>query len=102
MKRSQLFLERRLPVFAELEEDKGFVSRLNFFLPAIDRFDSRQDIRACRKAFAHQLIRNAVRNFRVRKRAQREQNSLRHMKNSTEGNEGNKDCLQKQEQTSLS
>ena len=67
MKRSQLVLKRRLPVFADFEKDERFVSRLDFFLPAVNRFDGRQNIRARRKAFAHQLVRNLARDFRVRK-----------------------------------
>ena len=50
MKRAKLFLKRRLPVFAEFEEDERFVSRFDFFFPAVNRFDRRQNIGAGRKA----------------------------------------------------
>lgn len=79
MKRSQLVLKRWLSDLADFEEDEGFVSRLDFIFPAVNRFDGRQNIRASRKAFADQLIRNAARDLRVRKCAQGEQNSFRHV-----------------------
>jgi len=78
MKRSKFVLEGRLPIFAELEEDERFVSRLNFIFPAVNRFDGRENIRARRKPFVHQLVRNPARDLRVRKCAQREQDFFSH------------------------
>src|SRR5439155_23851848 len=36
MKRSKLVLKRRLPIFADFEEDERFVSRFDFFLPPVN------------------------------------------------------------------
>jgi hypothetical protein len=68
-----------LAVFADFEKDEGFVSRFDFFLPAVNRFYGGEDIRAGRKAFAHQLVRNPARDFRVRKCAQCEQDFFSHV-----------------------
>jgi len=102
MKRAQLFLKCGLSVLAQLEKDECLIGGFDFTLPAIDRFHTGQNIRARSKFFCDQLIRNFSRRFGIWKRAECEQNFLRHKRNSTEDNEANKDCLQKQEQTSLS
>ena len=64
MKRAQFFLKCRLSIFAQFEKDKRFVAVLDFLLPAIDRFDARQDVRAGGKFFGDQLIRNPFARFR--------------------------------------
>ncbi len=69
MKRSKLVLERRLPVFADFEEDEGLVSRFDLFLPTVNRFDRRQNIRARRKAFHQPIDSKSGADFRVRKGA---------------------------------
>jgi ribosomal protein L39E len=68
-----------LPVFADFEKSEGFVSGLDFFLPAVNRFDGWENVRTRRKALAHQLVRNPARDFRVWKCAQREQDFFSHV-----------------------
>ena len=69
MERFKFVLKRRLPIFAELEKYERFVSGFNFFFPAVNRFDGWQNIRASRKFFGDELIRNPARGFSVGKRA---------------------------------
>ena len=78
MKRPQLILKRRLSIFAELEKNERFASGFDFFLPAVNRFDCRQNIRAGCEPFGHEVIRNSLRGFVIRKRAQREKDFFRH------------------------
>src|SRR5262245_18212830 len=79
MKRSQLVLKRCLPVLADFEQGQGFVTRFDLVLPTVNRFDGRQNVRARRKTFAHQLVRNPVRDFGVRKSAQRNKDFFSHV-----------------------
>jgi hypothetical protein len=78
MKRAKFFLERGLSIFAQFEQDEGFASGLNLFFPAIDRFDSRQNICAGREFLCDELRRNPLGGFPIWKRTEREKNSVRH------------------------
>ena len=51
MKGAQLFLERRLSILDGLEKDNDFARCFDFFFPAIDRVNSRNEVRARRELF---------------------------------------------------
>lgn len=46
MKRAHLFLERRLSILGGLEKHDDFAGGFDLFFPAIDRVNSRNDVRA--------------------------------------------------------
>src|SRR5437588_4482870 len=79
MKRAESFLERGLSIFAEFKEDERLISRLNFFFPAVDRFNRWQNIRTGGKFFGDELVRDSVRGLALGKSAEREQNLFRHL-----------------------
>ena len=78
MKGAQLFVERRLPILGGLEKHKDFASGFDLFLPAIDRVNSRNEVRARGELFFDQRLGDAIGRFRVRKSANGQQNLVRH------------------------
>lgn len=83
MQRAQLFLERFFSIFGRLEKNDHFAGGLNFFFPAINRVDGRQDVRACREVLFDQCLPNATGCFRVRKSADCQQDLIGHFHAST-------------------
>jgi hypothetical protein len=78
MKRLELFLKSRVTICRDLKENERFFPRLNLSLPAINRFNLRRDIRARHEVFRDELLRDSARGFRVRKRAEGNQDFFRH------------------------
>src|SRR5262249_14408783 len=78
MKRTKFFLKRRLSIFADLKENQCLVASFDFALPAINRFNRWQNVPAGHELFGDELIYDALCRPAIRKRAQREQNLVRH------------------------
>jgi hypothetical protein len=76
MKGAKFLLKRWLSIFAHFEEDECFVSGFDFFFPAVNRFNRRQDVRAGCEFFGDELICDSLGRFAIGKRAQREKNLL--------------------------
>ena len=78
MQRFQFFLERGEPSRRGFEKDDYFTRRLHFAFPSVNGINGRCDVRAGSKAAVHQFLRDPLRRPAIGKRAQHEQNFIRH------------------------
>jgi hypothetical protein len=78
MQRLQFFLECWKASGRRFEKNQHFARCLYFALPPVDRINGGSDVSAGSKAAHDQFLCNSLRRTAIGKRAQREQNFIRH------------------------